>query len=110
MHVDPAADGTTQQIWMFVPRFHAWEITLLMPIITITGLALTGGRSLLKKTLPFGTAVSICLFLRAVGDFMQPPWNRFQASTAIVTVVLLMEPGSLSRNFLKTCGFCLNCW
>eukprot|EP00434_Breviolum_minutum_P004254 symbB.v1.2.003749.t3/scaffold191.1/size276526/14 len=102
MHVDPAADGTTQQIWMFVPRFHAWEITLLMPIITITGLALTGGRSLLKKTLPFGTAVSICLFLRAVGDFMQPPWNRFQASTAIVTVVLLMEPGiTLERLLLK---------
>ena len=68
-----------------------------MPVMVISGLALFGGRSLLKKTLPFGTAVSICLFLRAVGQFMEPPWNRFQASTAIVTVVLLMEPGALAE-------------
>ncbi|CAK9022792.1 unnamed protein product [Durusdinium trenchii] len=79
----------------------AWK-AILLPALTIWAIAWAGGRPLLRKTLPFGTAVSICLLLRTLGDCMAAPWNRFQASTAIVTVVLLMEPGiTLERLILK---------
>eukprot|EP00435_Cladocopium_sp_Y103_P041149 s1319_g11.t1 len=53
-------DGMIHETPVISPQwFHAWELILLMPVMVISGLAIFGGRSLLKKTLPFGTAVSI---------------------------------------------------
>eukprot|EP00913_Durusdinium_trenchii_P003132 g2894.t1 len=58
-----------------------------------------------EASLPYDDYVSIqSLHARArtLGDCMAAPWNRFQASTAIVTVVLLMEPGiTLERLILN---------
>ena len=87
---------------------------LLMPVAVITLIANVGGRALLRKTLPFGAAVSTCVLLKALGESFGPPWRSFQASSAIVVVVLLMEPGITVERLLlraseRVVGTCMGC-
>ena len=87
---------------------------LLVPTAVISLIAYAGGKALLRKTLPFGAAVSTCVLLKALGEGFGPPWSSFQPSSAIVVVVLLMEPGITVERLLlraseRVVGTCMGC-
>ena len=87
---------------------------LLMPVSVVTFIAYLGGQALLRKTLPFGAAVSTCVLLKALGESIGPPFSSFQPSSAIVVVVLLMEPGITVERLLlraseRVVGTCMGC-
>ncbi|CAE7567018.1 unnamed protein product [Symbiodinium sp. CCMP2456] len=114
--LDLACEATSASVIleMWVGSLKPLLNLLLVPIAVISLIAYAGGKALLRKTLPFGAAVSTCVLLKAMGEGCGPPWSSFQPSSAIVVVVLLMEPGITVERLLlraseRVVGTCMGC-
>ncbi|CAE8627275.1 unnamed protein product [Polarella glacialis] len=87
-------------LWLFPDsRFLA---PLLPPILTVECVRNAGGLGLVRQTAPLGFAVALCVAAKSVTSSLPPPWDGFQPSSAIVTILLLMETGiTLERLLIK---------
>jgi len=80
-----------------------WVTSLLIMSVTTVVVWRIGGAALVRRSVPVGTAVSLCVILGLWTPILGPPWDNFSPTTASMTVVLVMEMGTLER-FLVRCA------
>eukprot|EP00928_Gymnodinium_smaydae_P026301 TRINITY_DN20702_c0_g1_i1.p1 TRINITY_DN20702_c0_g1~~TRINITY_DN20702_c0_g1_i1.p1 ORF type:complete len:549 (+),score=53.49 TRINITY_DN20702_c0_g1_i1:38-1684(+) len=108
------ADGLSLPGALLSPFAFHRALPLTMCLLVVAGIGFFVGKHLIRKTVPFGLAVTFCMALEEITMSLPYPWNSYQPSSAIVTVVLLMEPGItlerlIVKSSLRVIGHCFGC-
>lgn len=87
--------------WILTRGHALWLLTCLIGALVVAWAWQSGGGSLVRKAVPVSTAVSICVGMSLASSHMGEPYSHFSAVTALVTVVFVMEMGTLERFIVK---------
>lgn len=86
---------------------HPWSqlfVWVLMPLCcagVVFWVYRTGGTDLIGNVVPVGTAASSCLIVSLLCFRLGSPWNHFSMTTALITVVFVMEMSTFERFLIK---------
>jgi hypothetical protein len=79
-----------------------WVVSPLCIIALGYSVHRIGGWELLNQVFPVGIAVCMCVSFSLLCSYLGSPWNYFSATSAIITVIFVMEMGSFERFLIKT--------
>jgi hypothetical protein len=78
-----------------------WIMTLVGVFSVILWILHFGGRDLALTVIPIGTAVAICVLFSFVAGYLTQPLSNFSPTTALITIVFVMEMGTFERFLIK---------
>merc|ERR1719393_313368 len=62
----------------------------------------SGGMDLISNVCPIGSAVCLCVLVSLGSFYLGDPWDEFSPTTALITIVFVMEMGTFERFLIKT--------
>lgn len=83
-------------------RIAVWILTLVGMSGVVSWAYYYGGKDLVSAVLPVGCAVALCVSFSFLCYRLGPPWDGFSPSSALITIVFVMEMTSFERFMIKT--------
>lgn len=80
----------------------AWVLTIAFMVSIVIWAYNAGGMDLISNVCPIGSAVCLCVLVSLGSFYLGAPWDEFSPTTALITIVFVMEMGTFERFLIKT--------